>query len=287
LVRAGHVTVNGLKRKPGYTTKCGDIVSSEIPPPQPISSKPEPIPLSILHEDTHVIVLNKPPGIVVHPGPGHQSGTLVNAVLYHCPDLEGIGGELRPGIVHRLDKDTSGALVVAKSDMAHEHLSLQFKERGVEKRYLALVSGRVKAPEGTVDLPIGRHPTNRKKMSTRSRQSRSTETRWTVKERLTGLTLLDVDLKTGRTHQIRVHCAAMGHPVVGDSTYGGKRKWKEVTPPEARHILSSVRRQMLHAWRLAFVHPHTGKRVSFQAPVPMDMASVLESLRGLDQEVHP
>jgi 23S rRNA pseudouridine1911/1915/1917 synthase len=284
LARRGHVTVNGLKIRPGYTTKCGDSVRLEVPPPQTISIKPEPIPLSILYEDAHIMVLDKPSGMVVHPGPGHHSGTIVNGVIHHCPDLEGIGGEIRPGIVHRLDKDTSGALVVAKSDLAHEHLSLQFRERRVKKRYLALVYGRTEASEGVIDWPIGRHPADRKKMSTRSRRIRSTETHWKVKEQFPGVIYLDVGLKTGRTHQIRVHCAAMGWPVVGDALYGGKKRWKEITSPQARHVLSKVGRQMLHAFKLAFVHPHTGEWLSFEAPLPRDMRSVLESLRHINEE---
>lgn len=283
LIRAGHVTVNGLTKKSGYLTRCGDIVRSEIPPPQPLTYKPEPIPLSILYEDADVIVLNKPAGLVVHPAPGHQSETLVNALLYHCRDLEGVGGELRPGIVHRLDKDTSGTMVVAKNDMAHESLSHQFKKHQVQKLYLALVYGDMKGSAGVINLPIGRHPTNWKKMSTRSRRSRSTETRWKIKEAFSGVTLLEVDLKTGRTHQVRVHCAATGHPVVGDVTYGGKRRRKDVALRELQDILGSVPRQMLHAWKLAFSHPHTGQLMSFESPLPKDMASVLESLRALRQ----
>ncbi|MCK4727654.1 MAG: RluA family pseudouridine synthase [Desulfobacterales bacterium] len=281
LIREGRVTVNSLTTKPAYVTRRGDVVRAEIPPPQPIASKPEPIPLAILYEDSEVIVLNKPVGLVVHPAAGHQSGTLVNALLYHCRDLQGIGGDLRPGIVHRLDKDTSGTLVVAKNDMAHDCLSRQFKKRRVQKRYLALVWGDMKASAGVIDLPIGRHPVDRKKMSTRSRRSRSTETRWKIKEALSGVTLLEIDLKTGRTHQIRVHCAATGHPVVGDATYGGTKRWKGTPLQDARHILRCVKRQMLHAWKLAFAHPRTGELMRFESPLPEDMASVLKSLRAL------
>jgi len=281
LIRAGHVTVNGLTKKPGYVTRCEDIVQCKIPPPQPITCKPEPIPLSILYEDADVIVLNKPPGLVVHPAPGHPSGTLVNGLLYHCSDLKGIEGELRPGIVHRLDKDTSGTLIVAKNDMAHEGLSRQFKERQVRKLYLALVYGEVKRPAGVINLPIGRHPFNRKKMSTKSRRSRSTETGWKIKESFSGVTLLEVDLTTGRTHQVRVHCTAIGHPVVGDATYGGKRRWKGLAPGPVQDILKGVRRQILHAWQLTFLHPRTGESMSFESPLAKDMASVLDSLRTL------
>jgi 23S rRNA pseudouridine1911/1915/1917 synthase len=281
LIGAGHVTVNGLTKKPAYAIRCGDVIRTEIPPPQPITCKPEPIPLSVLYEDADLIVLNKPPGLVVHPAPGHRSGTLVNGLLYHCRDLEGIGGELRPGIVHRLDKDTSGALVVAKNDMAHASLSNQFKKRRVQKRYLALVYGYMKALAGVINLPIGRHPFDRKKMSTKSRLSRSTETRWRIKEAFSGVTLLEVEIKTGRTHQVRVHCAATGHPVVGDAKYGGKKKWKGLALQQMKDILKAVQRQMLHAWQLEFVHPRKGQVMSFEAPLPQDMASVLESLRTL------
>lgn len=281
LIREGRVTVNSLTTKPAYVTRRGDVVRAEIPPPQPIASKPEPIPLTILYEDSEIIVLNKPPGLVVHPAAGHQSGTLVNALLYHCRDLQGIGGDLRPGIVHRLDKDTSGTLVVAKNDMAHECLSRQFRKRRVQKQYLALVWGDMKTSAGVIDLPIGRHPVNRKKMSTKSRKSRSTETGWKIKEAFPGVTLLELDLKTGRTHQIRVHCAATGHPVVGDATYGGTKRWKDAPLQDARHILRSVKRQMLHARKLAFAHPRTGELMRFESPLPEDMASVLESLRAV------
>jgi 23S rRNA pseudouridine1911/1915/1917 synthase len=281
LIRAGQITINGITKKPAYLTKRGEMIRSEIPPPQTIPCKAEPIPLSILYEDADLIVLNKPPGLVVHPAPGHGSGTLVNALLYHCGDLTGIGGELRPGIVHRLDKDTSGTLVVAKNDMAHHGLSYQFKKRQVEKRYLALVYGVMKESAGVIDLPIGRHPTHRKKMSTTSRRSRSTETRWQIKESFAGVSLLEVDLKTGRTHQARVHCAAVGHPVVGDAIYGGKKRWKAVPSQDLQDVLKGVRRQMLHAWALRLEHPRTGQWMRFESPLPRDMALLLEALRTL------
>ena len=218
---------------------------------------------------------------MVHPGAGHNSRTLVNALLAHCPDLEGIGGSIRPGIVHRLDKDTSGTLVVAKNDMAHQSLSSQFKMREVRKLYLALVYGEVKLPAGVIDFPIGRHPTDRKKMSIRSRRSRPTVTRWKVIEAFSGVTLLEIDLMTGRTHQVRVHCAAIGHPIVGDSTYGGKRRWKDLAQGPKQDVLKAIRRQMLHAWKLSFVHPRTGQSMNFESPLPKDMASVLEALNTL------
>ncbi len=281
LIRAGQISINGRTKKPGYLTKCGDMIWSEIPPPQPTPCKAEPIPLSILYEDADLIVLNKPPGLVVHPAPGHWSGTLVNALLYHCGDLTGIGGELRPGIVHRLDKDTSGTLVVAKNDVAHHGLSEQFKRRQVEKRYLALVYGAMKESAGVIESPIGRHPTHRKKMSTTSRRSRSTETRWQIKESFSGVSLLELDLRTGRTHQLRVHCAAAGHPVVGDAIYGGKKRWKTLPSKDLQEVLKGVRRQMLHAWALRFEHPRTSQWMGFESPLPRDMALLLETLRTL------
>ena len=281
LIRAGHVTINGLTKKPGYVIRCGEIVRCKIPPPQPITCKPEPIPLCILYEDQDIIVLNKPPGLVVHPAPGHPGGTLVNGLLHYCRDLKGIGGELRPGIVHRLDKETSGTIIVAKNDMAHESLSNQFKKRQVQKSYLALVYGEMKTSSGVISLPIGRHPTNRKKMSTRSRRSRSTETRWKIKEAFPGLTLLEIDLKTGRTHQVRVHCAAIGHPVAGDATYGGKKILRGLAPGPIQDTIKGIRRQMLHAWQLTLLHPRTGELMHFESPIADDMACVLDDLRTL------
>jgi 23S rRNA pseudouridine1911/1915/1917 synthase len=281
LIRAGHVSVNDTFKKAGYIVKSGDIIQSHIPPPQPIACRPEPMALSILFEDADIIVVDKPPGMVVHPAAGNQSGTLVNALLHHCTDLKDIGGKLRPGIVHRLDKDTSGCIVIAKNNVAHEALTNQFKERQVKKQYLALVYGSMKAPDGIIDSPIGRHLVDRKKMSTKTRKGRTTETHWKIKERFPGLSLLEIDLKTGRTHQIRVHCASIGHPVVGDATYGGRKKWKEISSSSMQNIVRPVKRQMLHAWRLAFTHPATGESVRFESPIPEDLASLLAALRAL------
>jgi 23S rRNA pseudouridine1911/1915/1917 synthase len=277
LIRNGKIRVQGMVRKPGYRIKAGDEICGCIPPPTPILSKPEPIPIDILHEDDDIIVVNKQPGLVVHPAPGHHSGTLVNALLYHCPKLEGIGGELRPGIVHRLDKDTSGVLVVAKNDRTHHHLSRQFKSRRVEKEYLALVYGKMESDSGSVSLPIGRHPVDRKKMSTNSRKSRVAETTWQVRERFVLASLIEVNLITGRTHQIRVHCAAIGHPVMGDSVYGPRKTGKNVT--YGKNLFGSVPRQMLHAWRIVLAHPVTEAMVSFEAPIPSDMQAVITALR--------
>jgi 23S rRNA pseudouridine1911/1915/1917 synthase len=206
-------------------------------------------------------------------------------LLYHCPDLAGIGGKLRPGIVHRLDKDTSGALVVAKSAAAHEHMAGQFKARTIEKDYLALVFGEFDKPDGQIRLPIGRHPTDRKRMSIQSRKQREAETHWQISEQFKGMTLLELHLKTGRTHQIRVHCAAIGHPIVGDPVYHPRRLLKNITktyptlPASMVDVVKSVKRQMLHAWRLGLVHPETGEKMVFEAPMAEDMAALLNILR--------
>lgn len=271
LIRNGVVRVNEESRKPGYRVKPGDVIQGSIPPPVPISYTPEPIPLDILYEDADLIVVNKPWGLVVHPAPGHVSGTLVNGLLYHCPGLEGIGGKLRPGIVHRLDKDTSGTLVVAKSGPIHHHLSRQFKSRHVKKKYLALVAGEMESDSGVVKLPIGRHPIHRKKMSTESSTGRSAETVWRVRKRFSGISMLELDLKTGRTHQIRVHCAAIRHPIIGDAVYG-RRATGKIPVPEPPG------RQMLHAWQLGFTHPNSEHWMQFESPIPEDMKAFMEKL---------
>jgi len=274
LIRNGKIRVQGSAKKPGYRARTGDEICGTIPPPEPVLFKPEPIPIDILYQDDDIIVVNKQPGIVVYPAPGHYSGTLVNAILYHCPGLEGVGQELRPGIVHRLDKDTSGVMVIAKNSAAHHSLAEQFKSRRVKKKYLALVYGRMESDSGTVSLPIGRHPVHRKKMSTHSRKSRTAETTWRVRKRFAQATLVELGLETGRTHQIRVHCAAIKHPVVGDPVYGGRKAGKSI----AYDLFRSVPRQMLHAWRLEFTHPVTQKTLCFEAPIPRDIGDILEKL---------
>jgi len=281
MIRMGSITVHGLSKKPGYRVSCGDVIHVCLPPPAEIFCEPEDIPIDVLYEDDHLIVVNKQPGIVVHPAPGHYSGTLVNGLLNHCPFLEGIGGAMRPGIVHRLDRDTSGALVIAKNDRAHQNLSAQFKSRQVKKTYLALVHGETKDESGNITLPIGRHPVDRKRMSTRSRHPRPALTLWKVIERFPGLTLLEVDLKTGRTHQIRVHCASMQHCVVGDAVYCGRRKNKYSGGGngEMPKKIQNISRQMLHARDLGFNHPASGQWMHFKAPVAQDMAQVLAALR--------
>ncbi len=270
LISKGTILVHGMLKKPGYRVRTGDEICGLIPPsPEPLLFEPEPLEIDIIYEDEHLIVINKQPGLVVHPAPGHYTGTLVNGLLYHCPGLKEIGGKLRPGIVHRLDKDTSGALVVAKNEVAHNNLALQFKSRKIKKRYLAIVHGKIESDSGTISLPIGRHPVDRKKMSTISRKTRSAETSWKVMERFCKATLLEINLKTGRTHQIRVHCSAINHPVLGDSVYSNRKALKNIKTP----------RQMLHAWRLEFTHPVTKISMSFEAPLPQDMEKLIKALR--------
>ncbi|UCD80052.1 MAG: RluA family pseudouridine synthase [Desulfobacterales bacterium] len=283
------ILVDGQPRKPGYRVKSGETIEVRIPSPAPVDFEPEPIPIKIIYQDEQIAVINKQPGIVVHPAPGHSGGTLVNALLYHCPDLGAIGGEVRPGIVHRLDKDTSGTMVIAKNSNAHEELSRQFKAREVQKKYLALVYGDLHPETGSIELPIGRHPADRKRMSTTTRQGRAAETIWKVRERFTGITLLELNLKTGRTHQIRVHCAAMGHPVVGDPVYRPRKLFATLKnrlpnlPPAVIAELKSVSRQMLHAWQLGFIHPVEKRFLIFESPLPPDMADVINFLRRANQ----
>ena len=281
LIRRGLITVDGLGKKPGYVLRVGETVSGTIPPPEAPDFRPEEIPLQILYEDAELVVIDKPPGMVVHPSPGHSDHTLVNALLHHCPDLAGISGSLRPGIVHRLDKDTSGVLVAAKNGMSMQHLAAQFKSRQVRKRYLALVYGVPESDVGTIDLPIGRHPVDRKKMSVATRTPRSALTHWKVRESFAGASLLEVDIRTGRTHQIRVHCHAMGHPVIGDPVYcrrGEKKRLASVAPSMAQGVRDAAR-QMLHAWKLSFLHPKTGKTLAVEAPIPADMRELISKFR--------
>ena len=287
LIGSHHILIDQQPKKPGYRIKAGDRIEGHIPAPELVDYKPEPIPLNILYQDSHIIVINKQPGIVVHPAPGHSCGTLVNALLFHCPDLGAIGGEIRPGIVHRLDKDTTGIMVVAKCAEAQEELARQFKAREVQKKYLALVYGDMSSETGEIKLPIGRHPVDRKRMSTTTRKGRAAETAWKVHERYNGTTLLELTLKTGRTHQIRVHCTALGHPIVGDRVYRSGKRLKDINRSYSGESssmiaqLNAVPRQMLHAWRLGFIHPHSGKGMTFESPIPTDMETVIEKLRRM------
>jgi 23S rRNA pseudouridine1911/1915/1917 synthase len=251
--------------KSGLKVEGGDVFEFVLPPAEPALPQAETIPLTIVFEDEHLVVVDKPAGMPVHPGPGHSGRTLVNALLAHCPDLPGIGGVQRPGIVHRLDKDTSGLIVAAKDDRAHIGLSAALKARKVHKTYLALVEGRVEPREALIDAPIGRDPNNRRRMMVIG-SGREAQTSYLVREQLPGFTFLEASPITGRTHQIRVHFASLGHPVVGDPLYG--------------HPTPTVPRLFLHAWKLAFEHPVTSETMAFEAPLAQDLADALKRLRA-------
>lgn len=263
LIDEGLVTVGGRQGKPSQRLANGERVVAHVPPPETLELVAEAIPLTVVYQDADILVVDKPPGLPVHPAPGHPSGTLVNALLALCPDLRGLSDSLRPGIVHRLDKDTSGLLVVAKNDRAQRELARQLKQREVSKTYLALVHGVPTPPEGTIEAPIGRNPKNRKKMAVVS-GGRDAETRYRLREELGRYALLEVQPITGRTHQIRVHLAAIGHPVVGDATYGRRS--------------ALIGRQFLHASRLAFALPSSGRTVEFESPLPPDLRAALETI---------
>jgi 23S rRNA pseudouridine1911/1915/1917 synthase len=280
LIEKHLIFLNQKPTKPSAHIRIGDTVSGFLPKPEPPSLQAESLPLNILHEDPSFIVVDKPPGMVVHPAYGNPSGTLVNALLFHCKDLAGINGVLRPGIVHRLDKDTSGVMVVAKNDEAFHDLIRQFKNRTVKKVYSAIVSGKMSQGEGLIDSAVGRHPTERKRMSTRTRRGREAITRWKKLEEFDGYTLLEISPQTGRTHQIRVHLSSVGHPVLGDPLYGRKGRPGGIQDPVLRECLRRMNRQALHARRLTFTHPRTGERVEFVSPLPGDMEEVLECLRS-------
>ena len=272
LIREGHVTLNGGSAKASAVVKEGDRVGVRIPPPQPLGVMPEKIPLDIAYEDGHLVVVDKPAGLTVHPAPGHASGTLVNALLWRYPDLPGIGGWQRPGIVHRLDKDTSGLMVVAKTEAAHHSLSEQIQERRIRKGYTALVGGVVADEEGIIDAPIDRDPRHRKRMAV-VEGGRPSVTRYSVVRRCGEATLVAVFPTTGRTHQIRIHFASLGHPLVGDALYGGR--------------VDVLNRHFLHAHLLGFAHPESGEWVEFRSSLPMDLRGALESVEGTRIHPHP
>jgi 23S rRNA pseudouridine1911/1915/1917 synthase len=283
LLREGHITLDGGRARAALKVRAGQTIGVTLPEPEPTELVPQAMDLGVLFEDDYLIVVNKPPGLVVHPAPGHSQGTLVHGLLHHCQGgLAGVGGKLRPGIVHRLDKDTSGALVAAKSDLAHRSLVAAFAAGKVSKTYLALVWGAPPA-KGKVETGIGRHPVDRKRMSSKGRHTKSAQSRWQVTRRFkAGLSLLRVQIHTGRTHQIRVHLSESGYPVALDATYGGKRQQRSAPEPVAA-ALKQASRQMLHALELGFSHPITGQRLNFMAPLPPDIRSVLRALEEADR----
>lgn len=268
LIAEGHIALNGGKAKANAKLRAGDVVDVEIPAAKEVEILPEDIPLDILYEDADVIVVNKPQGMVVHPAPGHTTGTLVNALLFHCgAELSGINGQKRPGIVHRIDKDTSGVLMVAKNDKAHQSLAAQLAEHSITRKYNAVVYNGFPEESGTVDRPIGRNPQDRKKMAVTQKHSRRAVTHYRVVERMEKFTLIEAQLETGRTHQIRVHMAYIGHPLLGDMVYGPKKQ------PIA------LQGQALHARVLGFLHPTTGEYLEFEAPLPPHFTALLARLR--------
>ncbi len=277
LIDEGRIRVDGGHQKASYRLRPGEEIHISLPPPPPAQLIPEPLPLDILFEDDQVIAVNKSAGLVVHPAAGHRQGTLVHGLLHHCGRLATLGGPLRPGIVHRLDKNTSGIIVVAKTDEAYRHLTRQFKERLVYKEYHALVYGRTAGRSGSIDAPIGRHSKNRTKMGI-GVGGREALTHWWVERALGELSFLKVVIRTGRTHQIRVHLAHIHHPVVGDRTYGGKRRVTVVQNPLVRARLSRIKRQMLHASTVAVQHPTRGGILRLTAALPVEMTSLLDFL---------
>lgn len=268
LIEQGNVFVNNITAKKNTRLKTGNSIYIEIPAPEPSEAFPENIPLDIVYEDDDLLVVNKPKGMVVHPAAGHLSGTLVNALLYHCGDsLSGIGGVARPGIVHRIDKDTSGLLIVAKNDFAHLGLAEQIKEHSFTRKYQAVVYGGFRDDEGTINAPIGRHPTDRKKMAVTEKHSREAVTHYRVIKRYNGFTHLELILETGRTHQIRVHMASLGHAVAGDAVYGPKK------------VITSLNGQCLHAYYISFIHPRTGEPLTFSSELPDYFVKFLSQLK--------
>jgi 23S rRNA pseudouridine1911/1915/1917 synthase len=284
LIEEGMVLVEGTPQKPSLKLKGGECITVRIPPPAPAAPVAEEIPLAILYEDSDIIVVNKPSGMVVHPGAGTFSGTLVNALLAHCSDLSGIGGEVRPGIVHRIDKDTTGVLVVAKNDSAHQALARQFEAHSIKRVYVSLVYGSPKEDKGRIEAAIGRHPVDRKKMSGGSRRGRQAVTHWKVLGRYQGVSLLRITLETGRTHQIRVHLSEAGYPLLGDAVYGGGGRLANVRDPVLRRLVKDLGRQALHAKTLGFIHPATGEYLEFDTDIPDDMARIIHYLEKAGQQ---
>jgi 23S rRNA pseudouridine1911/1915/1917 synthase len=280
LIEEEQILVNGNPAKASLKLKGYEVIDIRLPEPEPIAAVPENIPLNILYEDSAIIVVNKPAGMVVHPAAGHTNGTLVNALLYHCTDLAGIGGELRPGIVHRIDKDTSGILIVTKNDKSHHILAGQFKDHSIHRLYQALVHGCPKADKGTVNQAIGRHPTQRKKMSGKARQAKEAVTHWKVLARFPEdhLSLVQFQLETGRTHQIRVHFSEMNYPLLGDPLYGSRSKTAAIKDPALVSLVAKLPGQALHAKTLGFIHPDSGKYLEFSTEMPETLLNIVTYL---------
>ncbi|HSG30005.1 MAG TPA: RluA family pseudouridine synthase [Thermodesulfobacteriota bacterium] len=275
LIDEHHILINELPFKPSRKLSGGETVRIEHVEPEEIDIVPQDIEIDFIYEDRDIVVINKPPGISVHPGAGIKSGTLVNALLYKCKNLSGIGGKIRPGIVHRLDKDTSGIMVVAKNNLSHNHLVEQFKGRTIKKKYLALLIGNPKEQTGEITLPIGRHRTNRIKFSSDSNSTKTALTKWSVVKRFKGACLCEAEPYTGRTHQIRVHFSEIGYPVLGDKLYG-----KKIQDAVINNISKNLGRQALHAFSLSFEHPRDGKSLYFEAQIPHDMKEAIRELEG-------
>ena len=268
LIKEGLVTVDGKPVKANYRLSAGQQVSVQVREPEEVNIEPQEMPLDILYEDGDVCIVNKPKGMVVHPAAGHYRDTLVNGIMYHCQDsLSGINGSLRPGIVHRIDKDTTGALIICKNDKAHSCIAEQLKEHSITRRYRAIIIGNLSEDEGTVDAPIGRHPTQRKKMAVNRNNGKRAVTHYRVLARFRGYTYIECRLETGRTHQIRVHMASIGHPLLGDTVYG-----------PVKQAYPSLEGQTLHAMVIGFVHPTTGAYMEFEAPLPAYFAELLQKL---------
>lgn len=280
LIQSKQILLEGIPAKASYKLKGGELIQISFPEPEPVEAVPEAIPLKIIYEDQHLIVVDKAAGMVVHPAAGHATGTLVNALLHHCSDLAGIGGELRPGIVHRIDKDTSGLLVATKNDQSHQHLAAQFKAHTVKRRYLALLCGDLSGRAGSIDQPIGRHQQQRKKMSSKTRHGKRAVTHWKRLQTYPAdhLSLIECQLETGRTHQIRVHFSELNLPLLGDPLYGGRNRIKNISDQQLRQLVEKLPGQALHAQQLGFVHPVSEEFIEFSTGLPPEFAAIVDYL---------
>jgi len=279
LIDGGHVLLDDLPPKAGVLLRPGNTIIIDVPAPEPSGTIPEQIPLTILYEDAHLIVIDKPPHMVVHPAHGHSSGTLVNALLHHCRDLSGIGGVTRPGIVHRLDKGTSGVMVAAKNDLSHHALARQFKDHTISRVYLAAVKGELGSDTGLIEKPLARHTKDRKRIGVRE-DGRRALTEYRVIARRSGISLVKLSPGTGRTHQLRVHLSSIGHPILGDTTYGGSTRSLHRGAGRGGSLARALTRPALHALELHFDHPSSGERMAFESPPPEDLASLFQWIRG-------